>query len=238
MSVDIVWILLGGSYFFAYVVQNRMRATYRKWGQVRNSHNIPGASAARVVLDDNGLQRVTVEALDGQHNDHYDPGKHAVRLSQGNYHQPSVAALAVAAHESGHAIQHAAKYGPLAFRSAVAPLVQVSARIGVPLALGGLFLGAPIMLQLGLLSYAGALGFQLLTLPVEFDASRRAMQELDRLGLLVEPEREAVRSVLRAAAMTYVASAASSAAYIVYLALFVARFFTRGPRPPVPPLLP
>ena len=236
--MDIFWLLIGGSYLLALIVQNRMRATYRKWSAVANSRNLTGAETARVVLDANALQQVPVEGIRGQLNDHYDPRVRAVRLSEPVFGQPSVVAMSVAAHEAGHAIQHAAGYGPLAFRSAMAPVAQFGARSSVPLLIVGLLFGLPIVAQLGVIGYVGALSFQLLTLPVEFDASKRAMQQLERLHVMHETERTAVRSILRAAAMTYVSSAASAAIYIVYLALFAGRVLLRRPPPAPPPFLP
>lgn len=236
--MDLFWIILGAGFLFSLFVKQRLHAAYRKWGRIQNSANITGATTSRVILDSNGLQNVVVTPIPGELGDHYDPRTRSIALSQTVFGVPSVAAMAVAAHEVGHAIQHKVGYWPLAVRTAAAPLVNAGARFGIPAAFVGLILGIPLLIQLGVISYVGALAFQFLTLPLEFDASRRALSELERLQLLNEEEKSGARSILRAAAMTYVAGVASSAAYIVYLALLGGRWLF-GKTPPVaPPRLP
>ncbi len=236
--MNLFWIILGVSYALSFLVQRRLRAAYHKWGNVRNSANMTGEETARLILNSNGLQQVTVRPIPGMLNDHYDPRGRSIQLSQTVFGVPSVAAMAVSAHETGHAIQHQAKYWLLSLRSAAVPLANAGARFGIPAALIGLVFGVPFLVQLGVVGYVGALAFQFLTLPVEFDASRRALAELDSLNVLSGEERDGARAVLRAAAMTYVAGVASSAAYVLYLALLAGRWFIGKPAPAPPPRLP
>lgn len=236
--MDIFWIILGAGYLLSLVVQNRLRAAYNKWGSIRNSAQITGADTARVILRANNVDSVSVAPTPGKLSDHYDPRNKSVRLSEAVYDVPSVAAMAVAAHEVGHAMQDEDGYWLLRFRSAMAPLANAAARYGIPATLVGFFFGSPLLMQLGVLGYIGALLFQFMTLPVEFDASRRALAELDRLKLLTATQKEGARSMLRAAAMTYVAGAATSAAYVVYLGVMAARWIFRKPLPTPPPYLP
>ncbi|MEJ2583130.1 MAG: zinc metallopeptidase, partial [Acidobacteriota bacterium] len=157
-------------------------------------------------------------------------------LSKGNFIGNSVAATAVSAHECGHALQDATKYGPLALRSAMVPMANAGARFGLPLAIFGSFMGSSMMVLFGVLAYLGAILVHFMTLPVEFNASKRALHQLDSLGLVSEDGHDGARQVLRAAAMTYVAGVASSAGYIVYL-LFIggrALFGRREPSLPEP----
>jgi Zn-dependent membrane protease YugP len=181
---------------------------------------------------------MTVHPIPGKLSDHYDPRDRSIRLSEPVYDVQSVAAMAIAAHETGHAIQHREGYGPLTLRTALGPLVALGARFGIPAALVGLLLGSPFLIQFGVIGYVGALAFQLLSLPLEFDASRRALSGLDRLGVLNAEEQEGARSVLRSAAMTYVASTASAAAYIVYQAMLAGRWLLGRPSSPLPARLP
>lgn len=232
------WILLGASYLISLAVQNRLRATHQKWGSIRNSANLTGADTARAILRANEMGQVSVSPVRGKLSDHYDPRDKSIQLSEPVFDVPSVAAMAVAAHETGHAIQDRAGYWPLALRTAAAPLVNAAARFGIPAAIFGLFLGLPILIQLGVIGYVGALAFQFLTLPVEFDASKRALAELERLQLMSAEEEKGARSMLRAAAMTYVAGAASSAVYILYLAMLAGRWIFKIPAPVPPPRLP
>ncbi len=236
--MDFLWIILAASYLLPLVVQQRLRGAYRKWGSVRNSAKMTGAATARALLNANEIEHVTVHPIRGILNDHYDPRDRSIRLSEPIFDTDSVAAMAVAAHETGHAIQHESKYWLLSVRSGAAPLANLGARLGVPAALIGLILGSPSLIQIGIIGYVGALAFQILTLPVEFDASKRALAELDRLKLLSREERAGTRKVLQSAAMTYFASVASSAAYVVYLALLVSRWVFGKSAPLPPPRLP
>jgi len=236
--MDIFWLMLGAAYLLSFVVQKKLQATQRKWGTIRNTANISGAETARTILNANDMRQVVVRAVQGSLSDHYDPRDKSIQLSEPVYGVPSVAAMAVAAHEAGHAIQDKAGYWPLAVRTSLAPLVNAAARFGIPAAIIGLFIGVPLLIQIGVVGYIGAIAFQFLTLPLEFDASKRAIAQLNRLQLLNDEEEKGVRSMLRAAAMTYVAGVASSATYILYLALLGGRWLLKKTPPVPPPRLP
>lgn len=236
--MDIFWLILGGAYLLSLVVQNQLRAAHQKWGSIRNSANLTGAEAARTILDANDMRRVEVRAVRGKLTDHYDPRDKTIQLSEAVFDVPSVAAMAVAAHETGHAIQDAVDYKPLKIRTALAPVANSAARFGIPAAIFGMFMGAPLLTQAGAVAYVVALAFQFTTLPVEFDASKRALAQLDQLQLLNAEEEKGARSMLRAAAMTYVAGAASAAAYVLYLVLLLGRWVFKTPAPVPPPRLP
>ncbi|UCH27516.1 MAG: zinc metallopeptidase [Trueperaceae bacterium] len=198
------------------LVQNWLRSTYNNWSRRPNTSGLSGREIAMAILQANGLQDVEVEESKGFLSDHYDPRTKKVRLSEHNFNQASIAGMAVAAHEVGHALQDAKSYLPLQVRSALLPLASLGSRWGIPLAILGLFLGFAGLLQLGALIFAGAVLFQVVTLPVEFDASRRALGQLEKLGLVTPDDSGGARSVLTAAAMTYVAAAATSIAYLLY----------------------
>lgn len=204
------------------LVQFWLRRTYSRWSKVENTSGLTGAQTARAILDANGLQQVQVEAVPGQLSDHYDPRARIVRLSEDNYNRASVAGSAVAAHEVGHAIQHAKAYAPLAWRSALVPVAGIGSNFGPIIIVVGAMLGAAGLFQLGLVLFAAAVLFQLVTLPVEFDASRRALVQMNTLGIATQGDVGGSRQVLNAAAMTYVAAAASSVAYLLYyLSMFM-----------------
>jgi len=227
------YIMAGAVFLFSLAVQATLKRTYAKWSKVRNSSNSPGADVARDILDANEMRRVQVEEVAGKLSDHYDPRSKVIRLSPPVYGVPSVAAMAISAHESGHAIQDHQHYGPLKFRTAAAPVANLAGRFGIPAAILGSFVGSIELVQFGVLAYVGALLLQFLTLPVEFNASKRALGQLERLQLMSDEERDGAQKVLRAAAMTYVAGVASAAGYIIYLVLVGGRWLLR--KPPVPP---
>jgi uncharacterized protein len=204
------------------LVQLWLKRTYGRWSRVENTSGLTGAQTARAILDANGLQSVAVEAVPGQLSDHYDPAKRVVRLSEDNYSRASVAGSAVAAHEVGHAIQHAKAYAPLQWRSALVPVAGIGGNFGPIIVVVGAMLGAFGLVQLGIILFAAAVIFQLVTLPVEFDASKRALVQLEALGLTTQGDVAGSRQVLNAAAMTYVAAAAASVAYLLYyLSMFM-----------------
>jgi Zn-dependent membrane protease YugP len=198
------------------LVQWWLRSTYGRWERVPNASGLTGAETARAMLRAHGLLDVQVESVPGELSDHYDPRTRTVRLSEAHYRNPSVAGAAVAAHEVGHAIQHATAYAPLQFRSALVPVAQIGSQFGPYIVMGGFMLGVAGMVELGIILFGAAVLFQLVTLPVEFDASRRAVLEMERLGLATRADVGGSKAVLNAAAMTYVAAAAASAAYLLY----------------------
>jgi len=201
--------------------QFRLSATYGKYIHVRTDSGITGAQAARMLLDSAGLQRVPVSVVPGHLTDHYDPTKKALFLSQENYSNPTIAAVGVAAHEAGHALQHKAAYAPLHIRMALVPLTQFATQASFFLFFGGLFLGFAKLIFLALLIYGVFAVFQLVTLPVEYDASRRAKEQLVRAGIVTQHEAPAVNKVLNAAALTYVAALVSAVlTFLYYLSVF------------------
>ncbi|MEJ2371984.1 MAG: zinc metallopeptidase [Gemmatimonadales bacterium] len=170
------YVVAGIAYLFSLIVKKKLDANYRKWGGVRNSAGVTGAGTARRILDANEMRRVPIEAVAGKLSDHYDPRSKTLRLSEAVYATPSVAAMAIAAHEAGHAIQDHVDYKPMEIRTVSVPLANAGARFGLPAAIAGSFLGMPWLVQVGVLAYVGALFLQFLTLPVEFNASKRALQ--------------------------------------------------------------
>ena len=191
----------------------KMRSTFSRYSRIRNHSGMTGREAAEQVLHRAGIYDVRVEHVSGNLTDHYDPRSKVLRLSDATYGSASVAAVGVAAHECGHAIQHATGYAPLAFRSALVPVANFGSTIAWPLILIGLLFNrqsSVLFLNLGILAFSLAVLFQIVTLPVEFNASSRAIRMLSGNGMLYEDEVQATRKVLTAAALTYVAGAASA----------------------------
>ncbi len=201
--------------------QINVNSTFNKYSKVHNARGLTGADVARQILDANGLSYVQVERVSGKLSDHFDPRANVVRLSDSVYNNTSVAALGVAAHECGHAVQHAENYAPVNFRTAMVPVVNVCSRLWYFVFLLGLFFTETVLGQnliwLGILLFSGVTLFHLVTLPVEFDASRRAMRILEANGFLVDNEVSGAKKVLQAAAMTYVAALLQSLAQLLRL---------------------
>lgn len=195
--------------------QMRVKSTYKKYSQVPTSSYMAGAQVARKILDDNGLYDVRVEETQGVLTDHYDPRSKVVRLSTDNYHGHSMAASAVAAHEVGHAIQDYEEYGFLKFRTALVPVANFGSNISFFFILAGIIFDLSNMLLLGIIFMSAAVLFQLVTLPVEFDASNRAMGQLVASGIITNNEERPTRKVLNAAALTYVAAALVAVAELI-----------------------
>lgn len=189
---------------FALYAQTKVQSTFNQYLKVWNSSGYTGAQVARMILDKNGLYDVSVEMIGGRLTDHYDPRRKVIRLSREVYGGSSIASLGVAAHESGHAIQHATGYFPLILRDNIAPVASFSSRFVWILVILGLLI-SPELLRLGIILYLAIVIFQIVTLPVEFNASRRAIYQLGD-GIITENEIEPVKKVLNAAAMTYVAA--------------------------------
>lgn len=191
----------------------RVRSTYAKYGRVRSRSGLTGREAAERILRSAGIYDVRIEHVSGNLTDHFDPRNRVLRLSDATYQSASVAAVGVAAHECGHAIQHSRGYAPLKFRSAIVPVANFGSAIAWPLILLGLLFNSRssyLLIQIGILAFSFAVLFQLVTLPVEFNASRRAVQILGESGMLLPDELSMTKKVLRAAALTYVAGAASA----------------------------
>jgi Zn-dependent membrane protease YugP len=203
------------------------RSRFAKYAQVPNHRRVSGAQAARFILDRNGLHHVQVVPVEGDLSDHYDPRTAVVRLSEDVYYGGSVSSLAIAAHETGHAIQHAQRYLPLAIRNAAIPVANIGSSFGWILIFGGMMLSMASMIWAGVILFSATVLFQVVTLPIELDASRRAKTELERLAIVSPSERPAVSKVLRAAAMTYIGAALTG---MLTLAYFVFRSGLLAPR--------
>ena len=215
---DPTFLLLIPAMIFALWAQARVQGTYQKYSQVRAASGLTGRQIAQSIMARNGISDVTIEPVEGVLSDHYDPRTKKVRLSVPNYEQPSLAAIAVGAHEVGHVIQHARGYAPLMIRAAIAPVAGFGSMLAFPLFFIGVILPSlHWLMDLGILFFSGAVLFQIITLPVEFDASRRAMVELSQSGVLAPDEVAGAKKVLDAAALTYVAAAAMAALQLVRL---------------------
>ena len=216
---DSTMILLIPAFILAVWAQIRVKSAYRKYQNVRSASGLTGAKAAQLILHGQGITDVGVEAVPGELSDHYDPRSKTVRLSKNNYHSGSLAALAIAAHEVGHAIQHAKNYVPLQLRHAILPVTSFASWAAFPLFFIGFFMGTKLLINLGIIFFASVVAFHLVTLPVEFNASRRALVQLQNQGMLVAEEISGARKVLNAAALTYVAAAAMALLQLVRLIL-------------------
>lgn len=203
----------------------KVNSTFQKYAKVRSMSGMSAAEVARKILDRNGLSDIPVEHVSGSLSDHYDPRGRVLRLSDSTYHSASVAAIGVAAHECGHAIQHQEGYKPLQIRNAIVPAANIGSRMGIPLILLGLLFGAGgnFLITLGIWVFSIAVLFQVITLPVEFNASGRALMVLEDYGILGEQENRQAKKVLSAAAMTYVAAAAASILQLLRLVLLFGR---------------
>lgn len=199
--------------------QFKLTSAYGKYSRVGLDSGLTGAEAARVILDRAGLLNVPVSEIGGHLTDHYDPTKRALCLSSENFHGRSVAAVGVAAHEAGHALQHQAAYAPLNLRMALVPVTQFASYAWIGIILLGMFLGGALfakMIWVAIAVFSVMMVFQLVTLPVEYDASKRAKEQLLRLGIVRTEESDAVSKVLGAAALTYVAALVSSVMQLLY----------------------
>jgi hypothetical protein len=219
---DPTFVLLIPALIFAMWAQWKVQSTYQKYSQVRAANGLTGREMAKAIMVRNGITDVGIEEVGGVLSDHYDPRARMVRLSPTNYEEPTIASIAVGAHEVGHVLQHAQGYVPLAIRSAVAPVASVGSMAAFPLFfIGFLFRNSTglWLMDLGILFFAGAVLFQLVTLPVEFDASKRALVQLTESGSLAPQEVAGAKKVLDAAALTYVAAAAMAALQLLRLVL-------------------
>ncbi|MDD3368078.1 MAG: zinc metallopeptidase [Lachnospiraceae bacterium] len=198
----------------------KVKSTYQKYAKVRSMSGLTGAQAAEKILQYNGIYDVRVEQVGGELTDHYDPRSKVVRLSQSTYGSTSIAAIGVAAHECGHVCQHQEGYVPLKIRTALVPAANIGSRLGMPLIILGVILGLnSTLVQIGIWVFALAVLFQVVTLPVEFNASSRAVKMLGNYNLLYGDEVNGCKKVLEAAALTYVAAAASSILQLLRLVL-------------------
>ncbi len=208
-------LILIPAMIFAMWAQARVSSTYRRFSQQRAG--MTGRQAAQMVLEMNGVDGVSIQQVAGELTDHYDPRTNVIRLSEGVFDADTVAAVGVAAHEAGHAVQYAKGYGPIKLRAAIIPVTQIGSTLSWPLLLIGILLGSENLALAGIILFLAVVLFQLVTLPVEFNASNRAMAALDSSGQLTENQVDGAGKVLRAAAMTYVAALATSLAQLFRL---------------------
>lgn len=205
--------------------QSKVKSTYNKYSKIATSSYMTGAQVARKILNDNGLDHIRIEETKGMLTDHYDPRKKVVRLSSGNYHGQSMAAAAVAAHEVGHALQDEESYAFLKFRSALVPVASFGSRMAFYFIFAGIiFTTMNYLILVGVIFMAAAVLFQLVTLPVEFNASSRAMTQLISAGVITNNEERETKKVLNAAALTYVAAALVAVAELMrFILIYLSR---------------
>ena len=218
-------LLVVPAFILSLIAQFAVKRAYSKMSEVYSKSGYSGASAADVVLRYYGITNVKIEQVRGKLTDHYDPTANVIRLSEGVYGSTSIAAIGIACHEAGHAAQHAQGYSPIRIRNTILPVCKVGSYIGIPLALIGYFLSFEPLILAGLIMYSFIMLFQLVTLPVEFNASRRALQVIEETGLLPgEAEYKGAKKVLTCAALTYVASLAVSIANLLrFIIMFTGR---------------
>ena len=207
---DPTMVLLIPAMILAMYAQMKVNSTYHHYSQIASQRGMTGADVARYILNKNGLYDIPIERVQGQLSDHYDPRSRVVRLSQGVYDSTSIAALGVAAHEVGHAIQHDTGYMPLYIRNTIIPITQIGSYVSIPLLILGILVSSPRLVELGILLFTPIVFFQLITLPVEFNASRRAVAVLGDEAILTADELVGTKKVLSAAALTYVAAAVTA----------------------------
>ena len=229
MFFDWTIFLLIPAMILSMYAQHKVSSTFQKYAQVAARSGMTGAQVAERLLAASGVRDVAVEAVPGQLTDHYDPRDKTVRLSEAVYHRTSLAALGVAAHEVGHAVQHSEGYTPLALRSGLFPVVNIGSRMAMPLIIIGFFLAysgggiGGMLLNIGIILFSFTVLFQLITLPVEFDASSRAIELLERERVLSMDEAVPAKKVLNAAALTYVAAAVASVLTLIRFLLIARR---------------
>lgn len=215
---DPTMIILLPALILSLWAQFKVNSTFKKYSQVGNRLGYTGADVARRILDMNGLYHVKVERVGGNLTDHFDPKTNVVRLSDSTYGSQSVGAIGVAAHEVGHAVQHATGYSPIKLRNAIVPAVNIANFLSMPILILGLFLSYTLV-TVGIVMFSATVLFQLITLPVEFNASTRAIRTLEAQNMLAPDELKGATKVLKAAAMTYVAAAVSSILSLLRLIL-------------------
>ena len=211
------------AFLLSLVAQIWVKSAFSKYSKIESRRGISGAEAAGMILRANGVSNVGIEAISGSLSDNYNPSTRVLSLSEPVYGKTSLAAIGVAAHEAGHALQHARGYAPLGLRSALVPVAGIGSSFGPYVAIAGIFFGLPILVDVGIILFSAAVAFYLITLPVEFNASGRAAEALRSNAILTEGELTGVKRVLSAAAMTYVASTLSAIASLIRLVLLRGR---------------
>lgn len=217
-------ILVVPAMILSIIAQINVKGTYKRYSNIHNSRGLTGAMAAQRVLAFYGITNVRIEQVSGTLSDHYDPRANVIRLSSGVFSGSSIAAVGVACHEAGHAAQHAQNYAPIKIRNTILPIANIGSSCGILLAVVGYFLSFSFLVNIGILLFAFVVLFQLVTLPIEFNASFRAVRVIDQTGLLDADEQRGAKKVLTAAAMTYVASLLVS---IMSLLRLILRFNSR-----------
>ena len=224
---DGTYVLIILAFLISALVSAKMNATFSKYSKVRSYCGMTGAQAAQRILSSAGIYDVRIEHVSGKLTDHYDPSNKVLRLSDAVYGNTSIAAIGVAAHECGHAVQHARNYVPLSVRSAIVPVANFGSQLSWPLFLAGLIFSFRPLLMIGILLFCAALLFQIVTLPVAFNASARALRMLDETGIMGRQEIRGTKKVLRAAAMTYVAAVIGSLLQLLRLLILSGAFRKR-----------
>lgn len=224
---DGTYVLIILAFLISALVSAKMNATFSKYSKVRSYCGMTGAQAAQRILSSAGIYDIRIEHVSGKLTDHYDPSNKVLRLSDAVYGNTSIAAIGVAAHECGHAVQHARNYVPLSVRSAIVPVANFGSQLSWPLFLAGLIFSFRPLLMIGILLFCAALLFQIVTLPVEFNASARALRMLDETGIMGRQEIRGTKKVLRAAAMTYVAAVIGSLLQLLRLLILSGAFRKR-----------
>ena len=224
----IEWLILIPCLLLSYWASSNVNSTFERFSKQRSTRGLTGAQAAQRVLQANGVTGVRIERVAGKLTDHYDPRTNVIRLSESVYGSTSTAAIGVACHEAGHAVQYAVHYAPIKLRAAIIPITNIGSKLAMPLIMLGVALTALSILfyglvYVGILCFSLSLVFQLVTLPVEFDASNRALKAIEQTELLTKPELTGAKKTLRAAAMTYVAATAVAAAQLARLLLIFGR---------------
>lgn len=217
------WILIIPTMLFALWAQSKVSGTFNKYSQVRSGRGLSAAQICRQILDSNGLYHIRIEHISGNLTDHFDPTSNVVRLSDSVYNSCSVASIGVAAHEVGHAIQYAVGYAPIRIRAAIIPVTNFGSKLSMPMILLGFVFGWQPLVNLGIILFSLMTLFQLVTLPVELNASSRALRTLEGDNILYGEEVSQARKVLSAAALTYVAALLTSAAQLLRLILLYGR---------------
>ena len=221
-------IIIAPTMLLAFWAQMKVKSAYGKWSKQAASSGLTGAQAAARMMESAGIRDVAVERVDGFLSDHYDPRNRKLRLSSGVYSSNSVAAVGIACHEAGHALQHAHGYAPLAMRNAIVPAASIGSWLAWPMIMLGMILHMQGLALLGVFAFSALVVFQMITLPVEFDASNRAKAQIKTLGIVhSDAEGRGVAAVLDAAAMTYVAATITAMAQLLYFAMRLGLFGNR-----------
>lgn len=214
------WLVIVGM-IITLIASANVKSTFNKYDKITSRRGLTAAEAARRILDANGLHSIRIERVSGNLTDHFSPKENVIRLSDSTYSSTSIAALGVAAHECGHAVQHQVGYAPIKVRNSIVPLVNICSSLAIPIILIGILLSATGLAMFGVILYCAVLAFQLVTLPTETNASKRALETLEGMALLDDEEIRGARKVLSAAAMTYFASAAATMLQLLRLFLIV-----------------